>query len=92
MAILVITFLLDKIKLDKEKEEGVKEKITLKLFIATFKHMWDSPYQKLLIPLTIYSGIEQAFIGADFTKVSTFVHVHYVTLCVMWCAMCRAKL
>jgi hypothetical protein len=27
-------------------------------------------YQQLLIPLTIWSGLEQGFFGADFTAVS----------------------
>lgn len=28
------------------------------------------PYQMMIIPLTLWSGFEQAFIGADFTAVS----------------------
>lgn len=36
------------------------------LLVATFKHM-QNPYQMLIIPLTLWSGFEQAFIGADFT-------------------------
>jgi len=39
------------------------------LLVATFQHM-RKPYQMMIIPLTLWSGFEQAFIGADFTAVS----------------------
>ncbi len=42
------------------------------LLVATFKHM-ANPYQLLIIPLTLWSGFEQAFFGADFTAVTTNV-------------------
>ena len=41
----------------------------LSLVAATFRHMKKN-YQQLLIPLTIWSGLEQGFFGADFTAVS----------------------
>jgi len=71
----VIIIFLDRMNLDKEKKDG-EGKLFPKLIIATFKHWWKSPYQKLLMPLTVYSGIEQAFIGADFTKV--WIQVPYI--------------
>lgn len=37
------------------------------LAIATFRHL-KNPYQLLIIPLTMWSGFEQAFLSADFTK------------------------
>ena len=39
------------------------------LLIATFRHL-KNPFQILLIPLTMWSGFEQGFFGADFTAVS----------------------
>ncbi len=46
------------------------------LLVATFKHMLN-PYQLLIIPLTIWIGFEQAFIGADFTAVN---QLNYCTI------------
>ena len=40
----------------------------LKLCAATLRHMRD-PRQILLIPLTMFSGLEQAFFSSDFTAV-----------------------
>jgi hypothetical protein len=39
---------------------------------ATASHL-RKPNQQLLIPITIWIGMEQAFIGADFTQVGTAV-------------------
>jgi hypothetical protein len=39
------------------------------LLISTVKHMRHLN-QLLLIPLTIWSGLEQSFLGAQFTKVN----------------------
>jgi len=44
---------------------------SVKLLISTIKHMKDIN-QLLLIPLTIWSGLEQSFLGAQFTKVNQF--------------------
>jgi len=54
-----------------EKERtGSSSKLEGKgLLIATFKHM-TKPYQILMIPLTIWAGMEQGYFGADFTNVS----------------------
>jgi hypothetical protein len=41
------------------------------LLISTIKHMRKGN-QLLLIPLTIWSGLEQSFLGAQFTKVEKF--------------------
>lgn len=68
MAFIIIATLLDKITLDK-KQQGGDGKISPELFLSTFKHWWGSTPQKLLTFLTIYSGIEQAFITGDYTKV-----------------------
>ncbi|XP_053401423.1 protein unc-93 homolog A-like [Mercenaria mercenaria] len=68
VAFLIVALFLDKINLDKHDNRTGKRKLSFHLLLETFKHMWRNPYQKLLIPLTIYSGIEQAFIAGDFTR------------------------
>ncbi|XP_069973711.1 UNC93-like protein isoform X2 [Penaeus vannamei] len=68
----------------------------LALLVATFNHM-RHPYQLLIIPLTIWSGVEQAFIGADYTAayVSCGLGVHmvgYVMICYGVCdAVCSVS-
>lgn len=54
----------------KDDVSGVDSKSDLQLFIATFNHM-RHPYQLLIIPLTIWSGVEQGFFQSDYTAVST---------------------
>ena len=41
---------------------------SVKLLVSTGKHMRNAN-QLLLIPLTVWSGLEQSFLGAQFTKV-----------------------
>ena len=55
------------------------------LLVATFKHM-KKPYQLLVIPLTLWSGVEQGFLASDYTAgyVSCVLGVHnvgYVLIC-----------
>ena len=66
MAAILIGLLLDKIKVlsSERKDRGV-----CSLFLATIRHLKDVRMQ-LLIPLTIFSGLEQGFVFGDFTKVS----------------------
>lgn len=54
----------------KEETAAVEGKSELQLLVATFKHM-RHPYQLLIIPLTIWSGVEQGFFQSDYTAVST---------------------
>ena len=65
MAVILIALLLDKITVlgSDKKDKGV-----FSLFIATMKHLKDKR-MRLLIPLTIYSGLEQGFVFGDFTRV-----------------------
>ena len=45
----------------------LKENINgVQLLVATFKHM-KKPYQLLIVPLTIWSGLEQGFFLSDYT-------------------------
>ncbi|XP_068230622.1 protein unc-93 homolog A-like [Palaemon carinicauda] len=66
-------------------DNSTKSENPLKLLVATFNHM-RHPYQLLIIPLTIWSGMEQAFWSADFTAayVSCAMGVHmvgYIMIC-----------
>ncbi|CAO1386891.1 unnamed protein product [Diamesa hyperborea] len=71
-----------------EKRRGsisAQELSGVELLSATFKQL-RKPNQQLLIPLTIFIGMEQAFIGADFTQayVSCALGIHqigYVMIC-----------
>jgi MFS family permease len=67
LAAIIVSIFLDKIVLDKENKSEDR-KLSPKLLIATFRHIFTHPIQILLIPMTIYSGVEQAFIGGDYTK------------------------
>eukprot|EP00105_Crassostrea_gigas_P005147 XP_011418630.1 PREDICTED: protein unc-93 homolog A-like [Crassostrea gigas] len=67
VAVIIIVVLLDKIKLDKDNHDQYG-KFSFDTLIATFSHWWRSPYQKLLMVLTFYSGVEQGFVGGDYTK------------------------
>jgi hypothetical protein len=49
-------------------ESKKQTKSPLNLLLNTIKHIKNSN-QLLIIPLTLWSGFEQAFISADFTKV-----------------------
>ena len=52
-------------------EELVTDSPVLKLVTSTFNHL-TNPYQQLLIPITIWSGLQAGFFGADFTAVNMF--------------------
>ena len=80
VAFLIVAAFLDKIELEKEGREEKKEGLSFHLLLDSLKHIWRSDYQKLLVPLTIYSGIEQAFIAGDFTRVSSNCCEHTVEL------------
>ncbi|XP_046382287.1 UNC93-like protein [Ischnura elegans] len=70
LAVLIIAIFLDPLSKYGEKTRGkdpIGEKTVCQLMAATFIQL-RNPYQILLIPLTVWSGMEQAFIGADFTQ------------------------
>ena len=54
----------EQIGLDTDKPQKNK----WKLLVNTLRHMANKN-QLLIIPLTVWSGLEQAFAGADFTRV-----------------------
>lgn len=85
MAVIVVSLFLDKIVLDRETS-AEERKLSPKLLVSTFQHLFSSPAQMLLIPITIYSGVEQAFVGGEYTK--AFIscrlgiwNVGYVMIC-----------
>ena len=53
---------------EKNPDNGTVEKSGWEMLIATFSHMKNT-YQILLIPLTLFTGIQSAFLTADFTEV-----------------------
>ncbi|XP_063297848.1 protein unc-93 homolog A-like [Pelobates fuscus] len=67
LAVLLIYMFLDPIDLQNEKKKDGYPQYFWNDFLATLKHLQDKR-QCLLIPLTIYSGIEQGFILSDYTK------------------------
>lgn len=67
LAVIVIAVGLDPITLDRE--DGRRRQFSFHLVLETAKHWWRSNYQKLLVILTMYSGVEQAFVTGDYTKV-----------------------
>ncbi|XP_037988605.1 protein unc-93 homolog A isoform X2 [Motacilla alba alba] len=78
LAVLLVIIFLDQIKSDQVETE--KEKTSFwSTFLATFRHLKDKR-QCLLIPLTMYSGFEQAFLSGDFSKsfVTCALGIHYV--------------
>ncbi|KAL7672282.1 hypothetical protein ACOME3_007172 [Neoechinorhynchus agilis] len=67
VSMLLIIFLLDQRK--KPTNETMKETLlkSVKLVKTTVIHL-KNPNQLLLIPLTMWNGVEQSFIGAQFTQ------------------------
>ncbi|XP_027731954.1 protein unc-93 homolog A-like, partial [Vombatus ursinus] len=67
LAVLLIAVFLDQLPNESEENEKEKKVPIWTRFLATFQHLRDKR-QCLLIPLTMYSGFEQAFISGDYTK------------------------
>lgn len=53
---------------EKQRGEAADELSGIQLISATANQL-KKPTQQLLIPITLWIGMEQAFIGADFTQV-----------------------
>lgn len=56
---------------EKQRRSDSQEISGIQLLSAT-AYQLKKPYQQLLIPITVWIGMEQAFIGADFTQVKNF--------------------
>ena len=70
-AVVIIALFMDPLSRYGDRRRGSISAVELsgtQLLTATFKQL-KKPNQQLLIPLTIFIGMEQAFIGADFTQV-----------------------
>ncbi|KAL5261805.1 hypothetical protein ACHWQZ_G007490 [Mnemiopsis leidyi] len=64
----IIFFLLDPLsKYGEDERKEQKGKSGLQLLFATFSHFAKNKYQMLIMPLTIWSGLEQGWFGASFT-------------------------
>ena len=70
LATLILIFLVDPPPPSGEKssESSTGKKYVWKMLMATFRQMKD-PNQLLVIPLTLWSGLDMAFWGTDFTLV-----------------------
>lgn len=71
VAVIIIALFMDPLSRYGDRRRGsisAQELTGVQLLTATFKQL-RKPNQQLLIPLTIFIGMEQAFIGADFTQV-----------------------
>lgn len=68
-AVVLIVLLVDPLSRygEKQRRADSSELTGIQLLSATAYHL-KKPYQQLLIPITIWIGMEQAFIGADFTQ------------------------
>ncbi|XP_063602315.1 protein unc-93 homolog A-like [Penaeus indicus] len=95
LAAAVAVFFVDPLSRVVKESPDSQEKNGLALVAATFNQL-RHPYQLLIIPLTIWSGVEQAFLGADYTAafVSCGLGVHmvgYIIICYGVCdAICSA--
>lgn len=73
LACCLLTFFLDSYK-KIGIEKIIPKKSSISMLVNTLKHIRNKK-QILVIPITLYSGFEQAFISADFTKVNDFIFI-----------------
>ncbi|VVC39706.1 Ion channel regulatory protein, UNC-93,Major facilitator superfamily domain [Cinara cedri] len=69
LATIIIAVFLDPLSRygEKQRRADSQELSGIQLLSAT-AYQLKKPYQQLLIPITVWIGMEQAFIGADFTQ------------------------
>ncbi|XP_076262832.1 UNC93-like protein isoform X2 [Rhynchophorus ferrugineus] len=69
LAVLLIVMLVDPLSRygERQRRNSAAELSGIQLLSAT-AYQLKKPYQQLLIPITVYIGVEQAFISADFTQ------------------------
>lgn len=56
---------------EKQRKPDAPDISGIQLLSAT-AYQLKKPYQQLLIPITVWIGMEQAFIGAEFTQVRIY--------------------
>ncbi|CAL4185761.1 unnamed protein product, partial [Meganyctiphanes norvegica] len=92
LAPLIIAIFVDPLsKLNKSDVESPGGKSGLNLLFATFQN-WRHPYQLLIIPLTVFSGLEQGFLTADFNSayISCGLGIHMVGYILICYGICDA--
>ena len=72
LAILIVIFLVDNLPSELVEKEKNMGKGLVKMLSATVVHLRHKE-QLILIPLTMYSGLEQAPFNAEFTAVSNLL-------------------
>nr|CAD7424323.1 unnamed protein product [Timema monikensis] len=87
VAVAMVALFVDPLKRygEKQRKSDSSELSGIQLLSAT-AYQLKKPNQQLLIPITVWIGMEQAFIGADFTQayVSCALGIHnvgYVMIC-----------
>ncbi|XP_072767165.1 UNC93-like protein [Anoplolepis gracilipes] len=87
VAVIIVALFVDPLSRygEKQRRSDSQELSGIQLLSAT-AYQLKKPYQQLLIPITVWIGMEQAFIGADFTQayISCALGVHrvgYVMIC-----------
>ncbi|XP_014612373.1 PREDICTED: UNC93-like protein [Polistes canadensis] len=87
VAVIIVALFVDPLSRygEKQRRADSQELSGIQLLSAT-AYQLKKPYQQLLIPITVWIGMEQAFIGADFTQayISCALGVHkvgYVMIC-----------
>ncbi|OXU27596.1 hypothetical protein TSAR_007442 [Trichomalopsis sarcophagae] len=87
VAVLIVALFVDPLSRygEKQRRNDSSELSGIQLLSAT-AYQLKKPYQQLLIPITVWIGMEQAFIGAEFTQayISCALGVHrvgYVMIC-----------
>lgn len=68
LAVLLVIIFLDQISTNQAESEEKPVSSFRSAFLETFQHLKDKR-QCLLIPLTMYSGLEQGFLASDYNKV-----------------------
>ena len=67
-SVLLISLAVDRLPKSLRDKKDINCKEVGELALNTLKHL-KHPYQLILIPLTMYSGLEQGFYGAEWTGV-----------------------
>lgn len=70
LAVIIVILFVDNLPSELVEKETDLKKGTLKMLAATVYHLRHKE-QLVLIPLTMYSGFEQASYNAEFTSVSS---------------------
>ena len=65
-AVLFVIVMLDRLTGDLDRRKAQESSVSL--LIATVKHLHDKR-MLLVLPITMFSGLEQAFTFGDFTQV-----------------------